>query len=282
MADFIIKLRRKNNFTTLPNEVIRDDRLSFKALGLLAYLLSLPPNWKLNLEHISNLRSGNKSASVKTAVAELQQFGYVIIKRVREAGRFVGTEWLVTDSPSFMASPESEPQVDFPPVDNPHIGFPQVENPPLLIKCKKKTDSLIKKQQPQTGDASCRADLIFPSLGVIEIENLQRLMSDLDEESAQNILDELEGYRLAGKINTGSIPLAHKLIRALNNGTFQSSKGVAVKSARSAEAVRIADNNEYREKSRPPAGAHANDCPPVKRIEELRRQKKQQQTGHAG
>ena len=281
MTDCIVKQHRKNNFTHLPNEVIRDERLTFKALGLLAYLLSLPPNWKLNLVHLSNLRPGNKSSSVKSAVAELQMYGYMRIKRIRESGRFVGAEWLVTDSPDFMANRDAAPQVDFPPVDIPQVEKPQVEKATLQRKSNNKTDYLKNIQQPQKSEGNCSVDLIFPTLGVAEVETLKHLINGLEEESAQEILDELEGYRRAGKITTGSIPLAYKLISELKNGAFQVSKGVAVKSARINEAKIIESNKKSDARARPPADLITSDCANVMRLNEIERKKKRY-PAHAG
>lgn len=35
-----------DNFTIIANRVIRDQRLSFRARGVLVYLLSMPPGWR--------------------------------------------------------------------------------------------------------------------------------------------------------------------------------------------------------------------------------------------
>jgi hypothetical protein len=128
---------------------------------------------------------------------------------------------------------------------------------------------------------SCSVDLIFPAFLATEIEELRQLVCVLPEQSAQDILDEIEGYRRGGKIKTGPIPLAQTLIRALNKRTFQISKGVAVKSARAADARHLTENKEYLENTKPPADTQAKDCLLVARINELRAQK-QPPPAHAG
>lgn len=52
----IIRSRVRSNFTTLNNELIRDRRISWKALGILVFVLSLPDNWQLRLSHLSKRR----------------------------------------------------------------------------------------------------------------------------------------------------------------------------------------------------------------------------------
>jgi hypothetical protein len=278
MADFILRHRRKSNFTLLPNEVVRDARITFKALGLLVFLLSLPGNWKLNLVHLSNLRAGrgNRLDSIKSALAELQQTGYLEIKRIRVNGRYVGSEWIVTDSPDSLVNQEPAPQVDFPLMENPRMDSPHVGNPLLQKKSSTKTDCL-NKQLPQEGDGSGCVDLIFPFLRVEEIEILRELVCDCPRQTAQDVLDEIEGCRRAGQIKVGPIPLAQSLIRSLNAGKFQISKGVAVQAERAADARRIAELQEFINKDKPPANAQVKDCP-ANRVAQRARQK---QASHA-
>ena len=46
--DEVIRVRKRpNNFVMLDKTFLEDDRLSFKAKGILAYLLSKPDNWKV-------------------------------------------------------------------------------------------------------------------------------------------------------------------------------------------------------------------------------------------
>ena len=72
--------RDYGNFTIIPNEVIEDDRLGAKALGVLVYLLSKPDNWKTNSVHLSNRFACNIN-TVKVILRELEGAGYLL--RVR-------------------------------------------------------------------------------------------------------------------------------------------------------------------------------------------------------
>ena len=40
--------RKKNGFTQVSNAMLEDTRLSWRAKGLLCYMLSRPDNWKIN------------------------------------------------------------------------------------------------------------------------------------------------------------------------------------------------------------------------------------------
>jgi hypothetical protein len=124
-------------------------------------------------------------------------------------------------------------------------------------------------------EGSCSVDLIFPNLAHTETEHLKQLVRRLDKKHAQDILDEIEGNRRAGKIKTGSIPLAIKLVSELTKGTFQFSKGVAVRSARITEAKLIENNKESDERAMPPRDLKSNDCAVVRSINEMVRKNKQ-------
>lgn len=95
----IILRRVRSNFTTLPNEIIQDPKLSWKALGLLTYILSLPDNWKLRLSHLSQQKKTGRDAT-RTGLRELEEAGYLYMEKVRgEHGQYQRTVWLVTDTP---------------------------------------------------------------------------------------------------------------------------------------------------------------------------------------
>ena len=70
MSKNIFRQKRTSNFTVVPNEFLHTDKLSFKAKGLLSYLLSLPSDWEV---HISHLATASKDGhdSVSSGMAEL-------------------------------------------------------------------------------------------------------------------------------------------------------------------------------------------------------------------
>jgi hypothetical protein len=72
----IIKVKRRDNpFTQVDNSTVRDKRLSFKARGLLIYLLSQVDGWNFNIDDAANHSTDGK-ASIYSAMRELKEFGY--------------------------------------------------------------------------------------------------------------------------------------------------------------------------------------------------------------
>lgn len=68
--------RPADHFTVLHNATLRDTRLTWKARGLLAYLLSLPDNWRVSSEHLRRVGPDGRDA-VRTALTELEACGYL-------------------------------------------------------------------------------------------------------------------------------------------------------------------------------------------------------------
>ena len=88
-----------NHFTQIPNEWVRDTRLSFKARGLLTLLMSHSPGWNMSIRSIARA-NGTGLDTVKSAVMELEQNGYLIRSKDQnrtEEGTFADFEWVTSD-----------------------------------------------------------------------------------------------------------------------------------------------------------------------------------------
>lgn len=96
----IVRSAAADNFTILRNDIARDARLSWKATGIITYLLGLPHDWRLRLSHLSQQKLDGRD-STRAGLAELETTGYLRIEVVRdESGRFLETVWHVTDTPA--------------------------------------------------------------------------------------------------------------------------------------------------------------------------------------
>src|SRR5689334_5346674 len=74
----IFKIHResRDKYATLENTTIRDHRISFKATGLLCYLLSLPEVWRVSQNHLSTVKTDGRD-SVIAGFKELIAAGYI-------------------------------------------------------------------------------------------------------------------------------------------------------------------------------------------------------------
>jgi hypothetical protein len=95
----IIKRGKTADYTIISNTATRDSRLSWKAKGLLAYIMGLPEDWKINIADLATKSKDGRDATAK-ALNELIEMGYAVRKRlIGENGRFDGYCYTVTDIP---------------------------------------------------------------------------------------------------------------------------------------------------------------------------------------
>ena len=126
MAQF--KLRCEKDFMAIHNNIFKDKTISLKAKGLLAFMMSVPPDWDYSL---AGLAACNKDGlvSVRSALQELEDNFYVKLTKVRnEKGQIVDMQYDVSDEPVFGNRIEEKPFLENPKADNPKMEKPLSEN----------------------------------------------------------------------------------------------------------------------------------------------------------
>ena len=86
-------------FTQIPNAWLRDSRLSLKAIGLLAQVLSHQEGWSMSIRSIAK-QNGTGLGTIKSAAEELEKSGYLIRAEVQsraEDGTFSDFNWITCD-----------------------------------------------------------------------------------------------------------------------------------------------------------------------------------------
>lgn len=112
-------------FVQIPNAWVRDQRLSYKARGLLAELLSHQEGFLVSRERLArNGQDGDRA--IRSAIAELEHFGYLSRSQTRtDDNRFGAALWITQDP---------HPAVDFP-----SVRFAPAGNAPAQNEGAKKT-----------------------------------------------------------------------------------------------------------------------------------------------
>jgi hypothetical protein len=77
----IVKINKKDNYAIISNLPLNDRKLSWKARGILAYLLSKPNNWTVSLGDLIRMSENDGERSIKSALKELRDFGYAKMRR---------------------------------------------------------------------------------------------------------------------------------------------------------------------------------------------------------
>ncbi len=96
----VIKIKKRDNpYVMFDKTFLRDNRLSAKSKGILAYLLSLPADWSLHVNELAQHFSDGKK-SIYGALKELKEFGYVQHHRHRDInGSFTAGDYVVYELP---------------------------------------------------------------------------------------------------------------------------------------------------------------------------------------
>lgn len=110
----IIRVAERNKFTTLDRRVFNDARLTWRARGLLHWILDKPDNWKFDRNTLVAEAEGNRDADgmhvVRGVLQELVQFGYIVrVRRRKRDGTFC-TETLIYEVPPSNPPPLAEDQ----------------------------------------------------------------------------------------------------------------------------------------------------------------------------
>ena len=97
----IIRIEHSSDYTCISNKTMRDKRLSYKARGVHHLLLSYPNNWTVNIDHLAAASDKDGRAAVMSALNELQEHGYMTMRRVRsqQSGKFIGWEKVIRETP---------------------------------------------------------------------------------------------------------------------------------------------------------------------------------------
>jgi DNA-binding transcriptional ArsR family regulator len=127
----IVRVSRRETFAVLDKYFIdNDDRLSWKAKGILTYLLAKPDNWRVCVADIAK-RAQDGPRAVYSGLKELEQAGYVRRFVNRDAkGRITSWEIVVYERPQNedLDQGETPPPPDrfFLHEENPDMACPDI------------------------------------------------------------------------------------------------------------------------------------------------------------
>ena len=101
----VFRVEKTKNYTVMANHHLRDKSLSLKAKGLLSLMLSLPEDWDYTTKGLAKIcRDGVDS--IRSAVQELEQRGYVSRRRIRNGkGQLGDIEYTIREKPEKPQEP---------------------------------------------------------------------------------------------------------------------------------------------------------------------------------
>jgi hypothetical protein len=98
----IFRIKHDHNYTTLSNKMLDDNRLSFKARGLLSFMLTKPNDWQFHRNELKDHSDMDGNSSIGSAIKELIKTGYLTCHQKKDdEGRWAESEWEVRESPAY-------------------------------------------------------------------------------------------------------------------------------------------------------------------------------------
>lgn len=96
---FRVSKDKSNPYVMINKSFVNDSSISWKAKGILLYLLSKPDDWKVREGDIVNHAKDGRD-SVRAAIRELIKAGYIVRTRCRDdMGRLAPSEYVVYEVP---------------------------------------------------------------------------------------------------------------------------------------------------------------------------------------
>lgn len=149
---------RENPYVMIDKTFLSDDRLSWKAKGLLSYFLSKPDDWTILVSDLIK-RSTDGEKAVRSGLKELEKLGYLENYPVKdERGRIKYWEKVVYERPNEVEIPDTQkgkvdktPDACFPHVENVHVENGDTTNNDFTNK---RSKVINKQQQPVVVDDS--------------------------------------------------------------------------------------------------------------------------------
>lgn len=169
----IVKSKQAGNFTILPNELFKA-KLSLESIGLLAYLLSLPPDWVLYKTTL-HTHLGIGKHKLNTAFMELTNTGYIVTyKVIDEKTKQFAYKHFVYDKPQLEKPYTENLCTDEPIIEKPYTENPSTDNQMLNnIQYKETTNKeTLTKDEVITQKQNAFAETLKPYLSLYGKEML--------------------------------------------------------------------------------------------------------------
>lgn len=138
----VIRVEKNRDYTVMSNHHFRNRNLSLKAKGVMSLMLSLPDGWDYTVAGLAKL-SKDGIDSVRSALKELEEEGYLIMTRERDAkGKLGKAAYVLSENPI---------------LENPILENPILENP-ILEKPTQLNTNVSNTNISSTKESITRAD----------------------------------------------------------------------------------------------------------------------------
>lgn len=125
----VFKIEKNKEYTIMSNYHLRDRNLSYKAKGLLSFMLSLPEDWDYSLKGLCAISKESRDG-IRAILNELKDNNYLKIERVRNDKGLFEYNYLIYERPiNKERGSENIPDRAYPDTDIPYTDSPSTEKP---------------------------------------------------------------------------------------------------------------------------------------------------------
>lgn len=227
----------------IDRQLVRDTRLSLRALGVAVRLLSNAPGFRMTSLDLAWERPEGRDA-VRTALNEMEAAGYLL----RQVGQLGNGQWVTRQVITDVLPPGPEPEnpSSAPTPEKPGVGAPSVGV--HGVKSSKSTRNKISNSENTT---TTQGDLIWPSsLHQQQVVVVQKVIEGLDQQEQQQLLDELAGAMRSATPPRKLASWTRSLRTRLECGEFTPDAGLPVVQERKRRIAEEAERQKQAEERR--------------------------------
>jgi len=115
----IFRTEKTSDYAVIAKHHLKNRALSYKAKGLLTFMLSVPEDWDYSLSGLAILASDGVDG-VRSGIRELEKHGYLTRRRIRDAGGKLGdVEYTIHEIPQLPNGGKPNDEPNLPPTDSP-------------------------------------------------------------------------------------------------------------------------------------------------------------------
>ena len=131
----VFKIEKTKGYTIMSNYHLQDRNLTYKAKGLLSFMLSLPDDWDYSLKGLCAISKESRDG-IRSILKELQEHHYLEIENTRGDKGYFEYNYLIYEIPHYI---NKEMIKNTPDTGNPYLDVPDMEIP-TQINTKEKID----------------------------------------------------------------------------------------------------------------------------------------------
>jgi len=203
----VFRAEKVNDYAVIAKHHLKNKALSYKAKGLMTFMLSLPEDWDYSQAGLAKLSSDGVD-SVRSGIKELEEHGYLTRRRIRDAaGKLGDIEYTIHEIPLTPHDGKPDKQTREPPSKPkiPTSSKPKLENPTLDVSI---TDAPAPKEPILDFPTQGKPSQILPAQeNPMEISTKELSIKELsiEELNNKNTTPLSLSAANAGSVNVGQI-----------------------------------------------------------------------------